>query len=59
MKAVDLAEIIQAGDALKQEVEATAYELKRGDPDSDMAKLLEQMAVEWNAAVQDYREEQA
>lgn len=53
----ELAEIIQAGDALRQEVEALAYDMRETNPGSPTATILFGMAEAWHEAVSDYREE--
>lgn len=53
-----LDEIIQAGDALKHEVQADAAGLRESGGDaSALATALENMAAEWDRLVSDYRSE--
>ena len=50
-------EVIQCGDVLRQEVEATAYELDQGCPGSGSAKMLAAFASQWNSTVSAFRED--
>lgn len=50
-------EIIQCGDVLRQQVEATAYELDQGDPGNGCAKMQAAYAIYWNTVVSAFREE--
>jgi len=51
----ELAEIIQAGDALCAEVENDATDLDDSDPGSSYARLLRAMCAEWKSTVKPYR----
>ena len=52
----ELAEIIQAGDALCVEVENDATDLDDSDPGSSYARLLRAMCAECKSTVKPYRE---
>lgn len=53
----EMNEILQAGDAMAQEIEVDAQEIERGDPGSSYAHLLRQMVAGWQETTTRYREE--